>query len=163
MNQTQRNFLVDKIQSKLDAERKALESQLPERPSLEGFLVHEIMKGTIEMQSTEFVKDYITDRVINLKKGESLLGDRWSSSKNEITLPPSKLFVIPEEYARRMKEYEKKSAEIRGQISELAIQAETMITRIKLASNSVLEGLVRDVDNMGDIRLVDTTLKKLLK
>lgn len=42
------------------------------------------------------------------------------------------------------------------------MQSEGLCTRIQLASNKTLEKMIAEVDDMGDISLVDCTLKALM-
>ena len=48
---------------------------------------------------------------------------------------------------------------IYAEISDLRIQLETMEVRIMLASDKALQNIVNDVDDLGDIRLIDSKIK----
>ena len=57
---------------------------------------------------------------------------------------------------------EKRKEEINkiyAEISDLRIQLETMEVRIMLASDKALQNIVNDVDDLGDIRLIDSKIK----
>lgn len=54
-----------------------------------------------------------------------------------------------------------KVKEVDDQIKQLRIQLETLEVRIMVASDKVLQKLINEVDDMGDISLIDTQIKLL--
>ena len=163
MNQSQRNFLVDRIEEQVKAKKKMLEDSLPEAPSLVNYLFHKIMSNDFDIKEKDEIKQMIIEKCLSAKDGKDWAsGDsHWSATKRNITFKLEDFFVIPDEYQRRFDEYHKERSNIHQEINLLNTQAETLIVRIKLASNSVLESLIREVDDMGNISLMDTKLKAL--
>lgn len=70
-------------------------------------------------------------------------------------------FVIPQEYLKMREERAIKVKEVDDQIKQLRIQLETLEVRIMVASDKVLQKLINEVDDMGDISLIDTQIKLL--
>jgi|688.fasta_scaffold1144838_2 hypothetical protein len=48
---------------------------------------------------------------------------------------------------------------VNQEIAALKLQLETLEIRIMIASDKVLQSIVNEVDDMGDIRLIDTKIK----
>lgn len=58
-----------------------------------------------------------------------------------------------------VKEREEERSKINKQIEELNIQLQTLEVRIMLASDKHLQKLINEVDDMGDIKLIDSKIK----
>lgn len=66
MNQTQRKFLIDKIQEKNKLEIKSLESKLLKRPNLEAHILHEELLEQEAEEKKEFrsiLKEYVKNEL----------------------------------------------------------------------------------------------------
>ena len=163
MNQSQRNFLVEKIEGSVDVKIRALKDSLPEPPHLVNFIYHKVMSGNFDIQDKDVLKSIITDRCINTPSDKewntSTRGGWDKSSKIEFKL--ADFFIIPAEFQEKIDKYNIETEETRQQINLIQSQADTLIVRIKLASNSTLESMIREVDDMGNISLMDTKLKAL--
>jgi len=160
MNQTQRSFLIKKIEENIKHKIKALEDSKPEYPSLNNYLLHAVMSGNFELQPIEEIKKILLQKALNAKGNEDWLGNHWGmSNKSLVTFKADEIFVVPEEYRKRANECKMKQAELQEQIYNLRVQSETLITRIQLASDKVLQKMINEVDDMGDISLMDTKLK----
>jgi len=162
MNQAQRNFLIKKIEETIKARVKALEDSKPEYPSLNNYLLHAVMSGNFELQPNEEIKKILLQKALNAKGNEDWLGNHWGmANKSLVAFKADEIFVIPEEYRERARICREKQSELQEQISTLRIQSETLITRIQLASDKTLQKMINEVDDMGDISLIDTKLKYL--
>lgn len=82
--------------------------------------------------------------------------------KAEATIKIKDIFVIPKDYEALWEEYYKKCEEINKEIQQIQIESDTLVTRIQLASDKTLQKMIAEVDDMGDISLMDTKLKSLI-
>lgn len=163
MNQAQRNFLTDKIEETTKVQVKILRDSLPEKPNLSNYLLHRIMSNDFAIKSTEELKKQLIDRAIDTKDGKdwnNVTRSHWSEQKN-ISFKFKDFFVIPDEFKAKIESYEKECEEINKEIYAIQSKSDTLIIRIKLASNSTLESMIKEVDDMGNIQLMDTKLKAL--
>jgi hypothetical protein len=164
MNQSQRNFLIDKIKTSAKAQRQALEKSLSKPPSLNNYLLHEVMSGTFELQPQEDIKKLIHQRALDATGHEDWTKASWSAAtKDYFQIKLKDLFVVPKEYTKKWEAYREAQEKIQKQINLIESQADTLIVRITLASNATLESMIKEVDDMGDLKLMDTKLKALNK
>lgn len=163
MNQTQRNFLIEKIKERNKNEKKVLQDSLPERPNLEAFLLNEVMSDRFKIIDNDAIRQMIIDKTLTLKKDKKLLGSKnsWHQSRDEICFDAEKFFILPKRYQELLDEYERKYKEIWDRLGEIGQLEEMLILRIQLASPKKLEKLVSEVDDFGDLSLFDTKLKAL--
>ena len=165
MNQAQRNFLTDKISTEIDTRIRLMKDGLPERPNLLNYLQHKIMSGDFDISDKETLKQQITERCIETSDGKEWnTGGRsggWNSERGVVSFKLEDFFIIPDEFQNKLDKYERETAAVNEEIRALRIQSDTLIVRIKLASNSVLESMIQEVDDMGNISLMDTKLKAL--
>lgn len=75
--------------------------------------------------------------------------------------PIEEFFIVPDEYRKWIEERQKIEVEIQNKINALYLQLETLEIRIMIASDKTLQKLISEVDDMGDISLVDTKIKLL--
>lgn len=163
MNQAQRNYLIKKIQDTADAKRKQLEASIPKMPNLSNYLLHAVLSGTIEIQTTERLHEIIKQKALKAGDGDNWLSDsrRWDSTSSLVSFKLIEFFIIPEEYSALYNEYKDAHDSIRSQIHSLNIQVDTLITRIQLASDKVLQTMINEIDDMGNLSLYDTKLKSI--
>lgn len=162
MNQVQRKYLINKIKEKTKAEIDVLERSKPEAPSIANYLIHTVMSGDFQLQSLEYIKQVIKQKALKSKKGTNWLSnDRWSSSETEISFNVGDIFILPDEYEHIKNKTEKELAAINDKIHNLTLQTDTLITRITLASDKTLQTMINEIDDMGNISLMDTKLKQL--
>lgn len=161
MNQVQRNFLIEKIKSEYGKKVKELKEQEPEYPSVTNYLFHAVMKNEFELRTTEHLKEVIRQKALNAKEdGNWLNSERMGFEKNTmIKILITDLFVLPEEFKKKYDEYRKAKEKIQQQIDMLKIQTESLITRIQLSSDKTLQRMINEVDDMGEISLIETKLK----
>lgn len=163
MNQAQRTFLIKKIEETTKKKVEELKKQVPEHPSISNYLFHAVMKNEFELQSIDSLKEIIRNKALNAKEDSNWLSEErmgWQS-KSTIRLSIQELFVIPDEYTKVYNEYTEKKEKIYEEINIIKMQSETLITRIQLASDKVLQTMINEVDDMGNISLMDTKIKSL--
>lgn len=164
MNQAQRNFLIKKIEDRAKELIDALKQSLPKKPEASNYLLHAVLSGTFQIKTNDEIKEAIRQKAV---RGASSSRNEWMSdpwgrvTPNEISLKVSDIFILPEEYTKQRDEYEAKENEVYEQIQTIKIQTETLIIRIQLASDKTLQTMINEVDNMGNLSLIDTKLKAL--
>ena len=161
MNQTQRKFLIDKIKEANKAKKEILRKSKPEKPSLDNYLLHNVMSNTFELQSIESIKEYFRQKALSLKRNDSFLKDNYRSSLLEISIPVDKLFVLQEEYENLVQKCEKEIDRINREIYEIEEAEKLLELRIQLASPKQLQKLIGEVDSFGELSLFDMKLKQL--
>lgn len=165
MNQAQRKFLIDKINSKVNQKVKELEKSLKDSPSLSNHLFTELLAGTLKLKSHEHILASLKTLAMNAKEGSDWLSGessgRWSSNTGKISLRYADLVELPENYITIKTEVTEHNLKIQQEITDLKIQAETLETRIQLASDKTLQKMINEIDDMGDISLMDAKIKLL--
>lgn len=164
MNTTQRKYLVDKITERIKAKIKALEDTMPEGISLNVYMLHRVMSNDFEIKTNEELKKVILEKALkagqNKSYREDWLGNAWgTASKGNVSFYLSEFFIIPQEYLDMIENRKVEMNKIYAQIADLNTQLETMEVRIMLASDKALQNIVNDVDDLGDIRLIDSKIK----
>lgn len=164
MNQAQRNYLVEEIEKSVDMRIKALDESKPEYPNASLYLFNAVMSGKLELQSNEKITEVIRQKALKDKTGNNWLGgDRWGESTNEVKFNLKEIFIFPKEYQEKLDEYKKISKEVNEKIDKIEGEKKALVMRVKLASNNILEKLIMEVDDMGELSLMDTKLKQLTK
>lgn len=166
MNSTQRKYLVDKITEKAKARIEALKKSIPESISLNVYMLHRVMSDDFEIKSIIDLKKIVLEKALkagqNKSYREDWLGNAWgTSSKTNVAFTLDEFFVVPEEYKKMVQDREQEKDKINQEISQLSQQIETLEIRIMLASDKNLQKIVSEVDDMGDISLIDTKIKLL--
>jgi hypothetical protein len=164
MNSTQRKFLVDKITERTKAKISDLRNSIPEAVSLNVYMLHKVMSNDFEIKPIEELKKIVLEKA--LKAGQSKefredwLGNAWgTANKKNVAFELKEFFVIPEEYLEMQRKRQEEIDKVWDQIRVLQIQLETLEVRIMVASDKVLQKLINEVDDMGDISLIDTRIK----
>lgn len=166
MNSTQRKFLIEKIQTETKKKIGELRKTLLEHPNANNWLFNAVMTGNLEIQSREHILEVVKQKALNSSQNknwlsnESMGWERYSSVKFGRL---SDIFVIPEDYKNEIKRVEDFNKSIKEKIDGLEVHLNTIEMRIQLSSDSVLKKLINEIDDMGDIKLIDTTVKKLNK
>lgn len=166
MNSAQRKFLIDKITKGTEAKIKAYRDSIPESISLNVYMLHKVMSNDFEIKSQDDLKKIVLEKALkagqNKQIREDWLGNAWgSANRNNVAFTLDEFFVIPEEYLRMREEREELRRKAEEQIRLLQIQLETLEVRIMVASDKTLQKLINEVDDMGDISLIDTRIKLL--
>jgi hypothetical protein len=164
MNQSQRTFLIKKIQDNEKVQVDALRNSIPKEPSLSNYILHAVMSGTFEIVSQAQIKEIIRQKALKSSERDDWMGNSWhNASKKGIVFNADELFVVPEEYKKLAKEYRDACQEINTKIGTIHKQVEGLVTRIQLASDKTLQTMINEVDDMGNISLFDTKLKELMQ
>jgi predicted transport protein len=166
MNSTQRKFLVDKVTERTKAKIEALRGSIPESLSLNVYMLHRVMSNDFEIKSQEELKRMVLEKALkagqNKQYREDWLGNAWGvANKGNVAFTLDEFFVIPKEYLDMRQEREEARIKVEEQIRLLQIQLETLEVRIMVASDKTLQKLINEVDDMGDISLIDTRIKLL--
>lgn len=164
MNSTQRKFLIEKIQSETKKRIEVLRKEKQTRPSGSNYVFKAILEGSLKLQNEEHILNVLKDRAIKSKEGENWLsqisigfGRESAISFNNYT----DILVMPDDYYVELNRVKEHNMKIEEEIKILENHLNTIEVRIQLASDSVLKSIINDVDDMGDIKLIDTTIKKI--
>jgi len=165
MNQVQRNFLIDKMERKSSDKIKELEDEKMNYPSASNYIFKAVMNDTIEIADKKTILKALKERALKAKEGENWLEpDRrgWSVEKErDIKLSITDLIIVPDDYKKELAIVEKHNDEIDKQVKILKTQIEALIIRVQLASDKVLQKMINEIDDMGDLSLMDTKIKLL--
>lgn len=165
MNQAQRNFLIKKIEDQVAITCKDLKEQKPEQPNLNNWLLHAVLSDNFEIHTVEEIKETIKQKALNATRDVNwLTGEResgWSGNSRGVGFKVSDIFILSDDYKKRSDDYRLQSNEIDEKIRQVKIQSETLITRIQLASDKTLDKMINEIDDMGDISLMDTKIRYL--
>lgn len=167
MNTVQRKFLVDKVTERTKAKIQALRDSKPEYLSLNVYMLHRVMSNNFDIKPYEELKKIILEKALkagqNKQYREDWLGNAWGQAgKGNVVFTLNEFFIMPQEYVDLEEKRRKEIFEIDKQISELQTQLETLEVRIMVASDKSLQRLVNEVDDMGDLSLIDTKIKLIV-
>lgn len=166
MNQDQRKYLIKVVEDQCEKQQRALIKPYP--PSLNNYLIAAILDNSIQYADINNLKEKVRQLVLSLGNGDDLIGtaDRYSRRHNYdledknyvIQLKAEDIFILPSTYLEARKEYEEKREIYTQQIKQLESFRDTIIMKIQLGSNKILEKLINDVDNMADLKIVNQHL-----
>jgi hypothetical protein len=164
MNAQQRKYLIDKISERTRAKIDALKVTIPEPISLNVYMLHKVMSNDFNIHSNESLKKIVLEKALKAGQDKTVredwLGNGWqTANKKNIAFTLEEFFVIPEEYLAMQMERQKVIDRVREEVAALQLQLETLEIRIMLASDKVLQNIINEVDDMGDIKLIDTKIK----
>lgn len=163
MNQSQRNFLINKIKENIKVRVGALEGAKPEYPNMANYLFHAVMNNTLKIQPQEKILEVVRQKALKAKSGSNWLEDNrsWGSLERVVKFQISEIFILPDDYNKMLEDYMVRIADINVKIADIRIAGDSLITRIQLASDKTLQTMINEVDDMGDISLMDDKLKLL--
>ena len=165
MNQDQRKFLIAQVEKTCEKQSRGLD--YPKEPSLNNYLVAAFLDNTIQINDLELLKSKIRDRVLRLGSEEVLVkeerGYRRGTGterveKKYITVDPEDIFVVPAAYLEAMEAYRKEWEDVDQKKKGLESAKDTIIMKIQIGSNQVLDRLIEQVDNMCDLNIMNTQL-----
>lgn len=168
MNESQRKFLIEKVNN---AERKKLQEMddvKPKEPNLNNYIVAAFLDNSIQIRTPEEIKEDVKARVLQLGPGETFVDGRrnrdvWGRRSNiqdgMIELPAEVLFDIPQNYRDAHAEYKEKYARWKEERDKVISTTETLVMKIQLGSNQVLDKLIAQADDLAEISLISSTLK----
>ena len=162
MNQHQRKFLLEAVESQFKKERDKLREREPSEPSMNNYLIAAILDGSFVMRDPALVRESLRTRVMNLGKTDSLLGSRgqWGQKDNTVTLPAGLLFELPPAYAAALAEHERAHKAWSDEMEALDASMGAMRIKVQIGSDKALEVLVDQADKLCSMSL--TASNKLL-
>ena len=168
MNQSQRDYLIREVTQTRDDQIEKLKHKIPIRPSLNNFLIASFLDGSIQFADIELLKTKMRKTVLEMGKDEVLIKERerryGRSNRDDdeevevVEVLPYDLFIIPKAYIDALSEYEEKKIKIEAEIERLEGVTKTIILKLNIGSGKTLDKLIGEVDNMGDLSLVNTQL-----
>lgn len=166
MNQDQRRFLIDQVEKTCKEQVEKLEEKVPEKPSLNNYLVAAFLDNSIQFADIDALKKKMREMVLRFGSDEQLIkkGDHWSRKKKEddedeiVEIPAQDIFIIPEAYKKALKEYEDRKAEIEKEIEKLEHISRTIVLKLQIGSSAALDKIVMQVDNIGDLSIMNNQL-----
>jgi len=166
MNTAQRKFLVEKLTERTKTTIEVLKKTIPESLSLNVYMLHRVMSNNFEIKSNEELKKVILEKAFKAgqktQHREDWLGNSWGNNhKGQVVFTMQEFFIVPQEYLDMQEEIEVKKRAVEEEIRMLQTQLETLEIRITMASDKTLQSLINEVDDMGDIALIDTKIKLL--
>lgn len=163
MNTAQRKFLIERIQQKTKDKIEVLKKNKLAFPSASNYIFKAVLNGELELQPSEITLEAIKKKALNAKEGENWLSEmRMGFEKErEIKLEIEQLVVLPKDYKEEVNRVRNHNESINKEIDLLKIQLETIEVRVQLASEKTLKSLINEVDDMGDLSLIDTKIKLL--
>lgn len=168
MNTSQRKYLTDKITSKINSKISEMESEKRDVPNINAYMLHTILSDNFDIINKDAIKELLRQKAlkgVSSSRPEHFLseGNRWDSGigRNKIIFSVEEFFILPEEYKEALEAAKQHNLQIEEQVRSLRLQAETLITRITLASDSTLQKMINEVDDMGDLSLIDMKIRLL--
>jgi hypothetical protein len=168
MNQDQRKFLIEQVAKTCKNEEDEIRSKLPTKPSLNNYLVAACLDNSIEIQDIEVIKSRIRDTVLKFGQGDVLITEEeydWTRGRRRkrydetsVTLKADDIFIVPEAYTKALAVYRKESDVIEVKLKDLHARRDTLIMKIQIGSSTALDKLVLQIDNMGDLNLMNNQL-----
>lgn len=167
MNQQQRAFLIKQIEENTKIKIDELKNSIGQEPDLTGKLIHYILSGDYEVLDKEKLELIILNKAQNNTTKSSWISNpnsRWLDEyirELHLTFKLEEILILPDSFYTEFKEFKERKLKIEEEIQVLKAQLKNLIVRVQLASNSVLAKMISEVDNMGDLTLMDTKLKLL--
>ena len=166
MNQDQRKFLVEQVHKTYDEQVRKLKEQIPERPSLNNYLIAAFLDNTIKFNDIHVLQIKMRNAVLKFGVSDYLIKreEEWrrpcrdKDDKPVVEVDPNDLFIIPQNYKDALAEYEEIKTRIEKQISDLEATQRTIIMKIQVGSNTAMDKLVMQIDSIGDLNLLNTQL-----
>ena len=163
MNQDQRKFLLIRIETTYCKQKKKIEEESKkEKPSLNNYLVAAFLDNTIEFNDIEKLKVKMRETVLRYGASDKLVKetDKWghslNSGVNKVEIIAEDLFIIPQAYLNALDEYNKWKAELTEKLDALEAQKDTLLMKIQIGSNAVLDKLITQVDNLADLNIINS-------
>lgn len=163
MNTAQRKFLIERIQQKVRDKISELQNKKMGYPSASNYIFKAALNDELEIQSSDIVLKFLKDKALRAKEGSNWLSDERMGMDKETTIKIliEKLVVLPKDYKEQLRAVIDHNKSIDEEISLLKIQLDTIEVRVQLASDKTLQNLINEVDDMGNLSLMDTKLKLL--
>lgn len=164
MNAQQRKFLIEKINKETKQKIEELKSKKISYPNANNYLFKSILSDTLKLKSEEHILSVLKARAMDSKDGKDWLtndNSGWGSRVDVVKIGIVDLIELPEDFRNKIEEVRLHNDEIQKEIDLLQVQLNSIEMRVQLASDKVLQKLINEVDDMGQLSLVNTTLKSL--
>jgi predicted transport protein len=171
MNQDQRKYLIAQVEDTCREQIEALEEQIPDKPSLNNYIIAAFLDNSIQFADIEKLKKKMRTLVLKLGSSEELVKSsdehRYYGARNRkkdedyadiVEIPAEDIFIIPQAYLEALAEYDKQKEGLEKKIKDLKNVEKTITLKLQIGSAATLDKLVMQVDNMGDLNLVNTQL-----
>ncbi len=161
MNTAQRKFLIERIQGKVKEKIESLRNTQLAHPSASNYIFKAILNNELELQSNATILYALKQKALAAKEGQNWLSEErmGMNRENSILLKIKDLIVLPKDYHEELERVKNHNSEISKEIDLLKIQLDTIEVRVQLASDKTLQNLINEVDDMGDLSLIDTKIK----
>jgi len=163
MNASQRKFLIEKIQNTTRKRIQELTDSKKKYPSVSNYLFKAILQDQLELESEEHILAALKRKALAGTEDKNWLSNQYMGYEkySTVTLQVSDLIVLPEDYKKELDNVREFNKSIDEEITLLKAQLNTVEMRVQLASDNVLQKLINEVDDMGDLSLIDTKIKLL--
>ena len=163
MNQKQREFLVNHMTKIHKNKVSTLKSKLMNPPSLNNHLISAFLDGSIQLNDIDKLKEKTRQRVLKMSSNDVLIKesrDNWQKSTvtNRIEISAEDLFIMPESFNDELAKVRAHNQKIKEEIDSLEGILNTIIMKIQIGTDKHLAPLIEDVENIGDLRLVNQQL-----
>lgn len=168
MNQDQRKFLIERVGKTFKSQVEKLEGQKVDKPSLNNYLIASFLDGTVQFNDINTLREKLRAEVLKFGPSDRLIESEddddnnvyWRRNKrrqkNYVKVPAEDLFVIPAAYTEELAKYNAFKKDLQGKIDQLEAQRDTIILKIQVGSNQVLDKLITQVDNMADLNIMNS-------
>lgn len=160
MNQEQRKFLITKITETCRTQVKELESSIPEEPLLNNYIIGAFLDNSVKIYDSKTIKANLKSLVESLGKDDFVddRDGRWNGSRYvktgpTISINPFLIMEEPKNFKTAFDKWKAIESEIRAKITALESQKDTLILKIQIGSNAILDKLITQVDSLGDLNL----------
>lgn len=169
MNQDQRKFLIERVNKTFSTQCDVIRAKekLP-RPSLNNYLIAAFLDGSIKFNNIDALKEKMRAAVLKFGASDQLIKEnddgftfssrnrRRSETKNVCEVAAEDLFIVPEAYIKALEEYKLQQEQISKEIADLEAQKDTILLKIQIGSNTVLDKLITQVDNLADLNIMNS-------
>lgn len=160
MNQDQRKFLIERVNKTFNVQQASIKKELI-RPSINNYLVAAFLDGSIKFNDIEKLKVKMRETVLKYGSSDKLVNEKqdWRNERkhsNTCEIITEDLFIIPESYKMALAEYTDALAKQTEQITQLEAQRDTILLKIQIGSNAILDKLITQVDNLADLNIMNS-------
>jgi hypothetical protein len=161
MNQDQRKFLIERVNKTFMMQKKKIEDNKLIKPSLNNYLVAAFLDNSIQFNDIENLKVKMRETVLRYGASDKLIQEKddWRTERkgeNTCNIIAEDLFIIPESYKKALAEYQSEKDKQQQEIDQLEAQKDTILLKIQIGSNQVLDKLITQVDNLADLNIMNS-------
>lgn len=173
MNQSQRDYLIKKIEGTFEKQKDAIEAKVPDEPSLNRHFIAVFLDGSAQLFDSQVIKTNLVQHVKDLGSSDFVEEESYSynyrkrKGKDEtsyfIKIDPRLLMESPKSYEEAYKAWKAKRDAADKAIQDLDNQREVLVLKIQIGSNVILDKLITQVDSLGDLDLFSNKLSLIAK